>query len=319
MGALDCGSMRADHRGIETPRATLQFCLVSSLLAIACATDAPHNRSAESVQTFGFHIIAHRGGAGHAPENTLPAFRLSLANGFNEVELDVQLSLDEVLVLYHDQTLELKTGREGSVGVYSAEELKGFDIGSWFDREHPEIARPFAGTPIITLSDLFEEFGLRLYYHVEIKGEDPRVARLLHDAIKADGLVSRVNVTSFSFDQLTRFRSLAAEIPICWLLKRNRDLTHAADRDARLLARQRVQVEAALNAGFSHVAIPAPEISAEIVSFTHANALGIRAWGVETIEDEQRVIASGSDGATTDWPERLSSQLAESHRQRLPE
>ena len=50
----------------------------------------------------GFHVIAHRGGAAHAPENTLPAFRWALANGFTEVELDVRLSLDEVLVLFHD-------------------------------------------------------------------------------------------------------------------------------------------------------------------------------------------------------------------------
>ncbi len=302
--------MWADQRRNEARRFTLQLCLVASLLALACTTDSPHSRLAEPVQTSDFHIIAHRGGAAHAPENTLPAFRRSLANGFTEVELDVQLSLDEVLVLFHDHTLERKTGHEGSVGVYTAAELTLFDLGSWFDREHPEVAESFAGTPIATLADLFGEFGPRLYYHLEIKGEDPRLPGLLLQAITTDGLADRVTVTSFSFDQLVRFRSLAAGIPVCWVLERSSDLAPSADREADLLARQRAQVDAALRAGFSQVAFSAREINAQIVDFTHEKELEIRAWGIESIEDEQRVIASGSDGATTDWPERLLSRLA---------
>ena len=146
----------------------LRLGLSVCVLALACATDSPRSRGrlVEKVQTSDFHVIAHRGGAAHAPENTLPAFRWSLANGFWEVELDVRLSLDEVLVLFHDHTLERKTGHEGSVGVYTAAELTRFELGSWFDREHPEVAKSFAGTPIATLSDLFSEFGTRLYYHL---------------------------------------------------------------------------------------------------------------------------------------------------------
>lgn len=291
--------------------ASLRLGLAVCVVALGCATDSPSSRSrlVGKAQASDFHVIAHRGGAAHAPENTLPAFRLSLAHGFTEVELDVRLSLDEVLVLYHDHTLERKTGHEGSVAVYTAAELTRFDLGSWFDREHPEITRSFADTPITTLSDLFSEFGTRLYYHLEIKGDDPRVPGLLLQAIEVAGLAGRVTVTSFSFGQLTRFRSLAADIPVCWLLERNRDLAESAGREADLLARQRAQVDAARRSGFSQVAVPALEISAPIVAFAHANEIGVRAWGVESIEDEQRVIESGSDGATTDWPERLRARL----------
>ena len=63
-----------------------------------------------------FHLIAHRGGAGLAPENTLPAFRSSLEMGVVEVELDVQISKDDRAVLFHDRTLDEKTDLSGTVG-----------------------------------------------------------------------------------------------------------------------------------------------------------------------------------------------------------
>ena len=304
---------RAGRGGSETRQFTLALCVASGLLAFACTTDSPPGGSnlRQPAPSSDFRIIVHRGGGARVPENTLPAVRRSLAGGFTEVELDVQISLDDVLVLYHDHTLERKTGHEGSVGVYTAAELTRFELGSWFDREHPEVAESFAGTPIATLAEVFSEFGPRLYYHLEIKGEDPRIPEVLLQAIATGGFTDRVTVTSFLFDQLARFRSLSGEIPICWLLERNRDLAGEAVRKEDRLARQRAQVDVARRAGFSQVAISASEISAQIVDFAHANELGIRAWGVGSIEDERRVLASGSDGATTDWPERLRGRLSE--------
>ena len=305
--------MRVDDRSAGATRLARRLGISVCAAALACAGGLAPAREAPTPgrPDTGFHVIAHRGGAGHAPENTLPAFRRSLADGVIEVELDVRLSLDEVLVLFHDHTLEHKTGHEGSVGVYTAAELTRFDIGSWFDREHPEAAESFAGTPIVTLSDLFGEFGARLYYHLEIKGEDPRVPGLLRRAIDAAGLAARTSVTSFSFAQVALFRSFGADIPVCWLMQRNRDLRDSADRAADLLARQHAQVDTAKRSGFAGVAVPADEIGAPIVDYAHSAGIGIRAWGVKSPEDERRVIASGSDGATTDWPQRLRDRLSD--------
>jgi len=269
--------------------------------ALACATPSSERPVADET---GFRIIAHRGGAGSAPENTLAAIERSLAHGFHEVELDVRLSLDEVLVLFHDDTLERKTGHEGSVGVYSAEELAGFEIGTWFDLEHPEIAERYAGTRLVALETVFDAFGAQLYYHLEIKGEDPRVPALLRRAIAASGLEQRVTVTAFSFDQLVRFGA-GSGVPVCWLFDREVGSAGAARR-----ARQRARVDRAAQAGFEQVAVVADEIDESIVRYAHANGLGIRAWGVHSETDALRVIAAGSDGATTDWPERLRAALA---------
>ncbi len=86
-----------------------------------------------------FRVIAHRGASAYAPENTLPAFERALEVGAAEVELDVQLSRDDVLVLFHDRTLDRKTNLTGRVRDHAADALRGADIGSWFDDQRPGV------------------------------------------------------------------------------------------------------------------------------------------------------------------------------------
>jgi glycerophosphoryl diester phosphodiesterase len=254
----------------------------------------------------GFHVIAHRGGAGHAPENTLPALRQSLARGFNEVEVDVQLSLDEEPVLYHDSTLERKTGHSGSVSVYSAEELRAFEIGSWFDAEFPDSPTRFSGTRLNTVSEMFEAFGASLYYHLELKGDHPLLLAKLLDRVNRAGLRDRVMVSAFSFEQIERVTVSAPDLPVCWLLDRNRDLD--ADDSIERIARQKAQLGRAAAAGVEQVAVRADELTPEVVQLARARGLSIRAWGVRR-GDEQRLIGLGIDGATSDWPELLRARI----------
>lgn len=255
-----------------------------------------------------FHVIAHRGGAGSAPENTLPAFERALAGGFTEVEFDVRRSRDGVLVLFHDRTLEEKTGQPGAVGDYTAAQLQAFDVGSWFDRAHPG-GEPFAGTGLITLAQLFRRFGDALVYHVEVKDDDPRTPAEILAQLDAFGLRHRAVVTSFSFEQLVRFRALTTAVPVHWLLDRSEELEGGA-----LLAVQRAQVDRAADAGFEGVAIRAAEMSASLVDYAESRGLFVRAWGVRSEADVTRLLEAGSQGATTDWPEALRARAMAQRR-----
>ena len=317
MGDVGCSSRAAERHAVSVMNSAARFCkpllgflaLGSALLACGLDHPAAFEREAALVEkpiTTPFSIIAHRGGASFAPENTLPAFRRSLALGFPQVELDVRLSRDEQLMLFHDEELEPKTGRSGTVGDYTAAELRDFDIGSWFDREHPQIAELYAGTGLSTLSELFEEFGSRLYYHVEIKGEDPRMPALVVRRIDEFDLWQHATVTSFSREQVERVHALAPDLPVCWLIRRSPEKL----RDERaLLAHHRSSIDEAARAGLVPIAISADEFSAETVATAHERGLWIRAYGVKTVEDEERVIRDGADGATTDWPWRLRERL----------
>ena len=58
-------------------------------------------------------IIAHRGDVTNAPENTIPAFQKSLELGADGIELDVRLTKDEKLVVFHDRRLERTSNGNG--------------------------------------------------------------------------------------------------------------------------------------------------------------------------------------------------------------
>ena len=59
--------------------------------------------------------IAHRGGAGTWPENTMPAFQGAVDLGFQYVETDVHATADGVLVAFHDNQLDRVTDQVGKI------------------------------------------------------------------------------------------------------------------------------------------------------------------------------------------------------------
>lgn len=75
-------------------------------------------------------VLAHRGLALHAPENTLKAFRDALALGVTHLETDVHASADGVAMISHDSDLSRLVGRSARVGSLSAEELRQIDLGA---------------------------------------------------------------------------------------------------------------------------------------------------------------------------------------------
>lgn len=94
-------------------------------------------------------VIAHRGLSALYPENTLLAFEVAVKNGATTIECDVQLTRDNVPVLFHDDVLIRITGQSGRIADYSYEELLGQDFGAWFAPE-------FRNTKICALRDLLQ-------------------------------------------------------------------------------------------------------------------------------------------------------------------
>lgn len=79
-------------------------------------------------------VIAHRGGTGDAPENTLIAIREALANHADAIWLTVQLSRDGVPVLYRPADLAALTDASGAVATKTAAELSHINAGWQFKR-----------------------------------------------------------------------------------------------------------------------------------------------------------------------------------------
>ena len=76
--------------------------------------------------------FAHRGFSGNYPENTMLAFKKAAEAGCDGIELDVQLTKDDVLVVIHDGTIDRVTDGTGRVVEYTYEELKKFNAAKNF-------------------------------------------------------------------------------------------------------------------------------------------------------------------------------------------
>ena len=81
-------------------------------------------------------LIAHRGAKNRAPENTLAAINEAAKCGAGWVELDVQLTKDNVPVVIHDRTLERTTSGSGKVKSIDSKSLTSLDAGCWFDARY---------------------------------------------------------------------------------------------------------------------------------------------------------------------------------------
>jgi glycerophosphoryl diester phosphodiesterase len=99
-------------------------------------------------------LVAHRGYARHFPDNTLASVRAAIGAGARYVEVDVQLTRDEVPVLFHDRTLRRLCGVDGVVHDYTAAELARFHASD-FDR----FGYKFAQEPVATLAGLVDILG----------------------------------------------------------------------------------------------------------------------------------------------------------------
>lgn len=143
-------------------------------------------------------VIAHRGYSGIAPENTLTSFSYALDISVDMIELDVQLTKDNVLVVFHDTDLERITGVAGVVSDYTYAEICEMDAGVWFSDK-------YAGEKIPTLAEVLEEVQdseTGIYLELKNIGEIPGFAESVVQEVKKYQMQDRVVFASFCYDYL---------------------------------------------------------------------------------------------------------------------
>ncbi|HAS6361269.1 TPA: glycerophosphoryl diester phosphodiesterase [Vibrio vulnificus] len=143
-------------------------------------------------------IVGHRGVAGSYPENTRVSVQAAIDLGLSWVEIDVQPTKDNVLVICHDHTIDRCSNGKGRVDAYSLKELQAFDFGGWFDEA-------FAGEQIMTLESLLNlaaEYDLGLNIEVKVDNHDVgKVALNLKNLLDKSPLTAdKILLSSFSHD-----------------------------------------------------------------------------------------------------------------------
>lgn len=139
--------------------------------------------------------VNHRGYSTVAPENTLPAYRLSKKMGFDYVETDVCFTSDNVPVLLHDGTIDRTSNGSGNINNMTFEQVRQYDFGSWK-------SSAYTGTKIPSLAEFLNLCkSIVLHPYIELKGGSTYTEeqiRQIVDMVYSYGLKGKVSYISFS-------------------------------------------------------------------------------------------------------------------------
>ena len=160
-------------------------------------------------------VISHRGihSQPPCPENTIPAFRNALEQGADGIELDLQLTGDDEIIVFHDYQLKRLMDISGRLNQFSLKELQRLKFCS---------EKSDSRTRIPTLQSVFREFGAALYYNLEIKRSTGSYRLLIDNLLQLISryqLVERIWVSSFDSRFIREWYGRNTNIPAALLFE----------------------------------------------------------------------------------------------------
>lgn len=230
-------------------------------------------------------IWAHRGASAYAPENTLPAFQMALDQGAQGIELDVQRTADDVLVVVHDETIDRTSNGFGRVADLTLEELRRCDFSNGFIGHH-NVRIP----TLMEVLDFVAPTNLRL--NVELKnsvlpypGMELETAAMVAEV----GLTDRVLLSSFNHLSLANLRGIVPPSQIGVLYS---DGLYNPWQYARWIG------AGALHPNWRALRQP------DFVWLAHEAGVNVHVWTVDEEQDVAHAIETGVDALMTNFPDR---------------
>ncbi|UCD81634.1 MAG: glycerophosphodiester phosphodiesterase [Desulfobacterales bacterium] len=251
-----------------------------------------------------FLVIAHRGGRGLGPENTLFLFRRSVKLGADVLEIDLRSTEDGELVILHDSTVDRTTNGHGPVRDLTLAELKNLDAAYHWTPDNGG-SFPLRGNEIRvpTLAEVFGAFP-QIRLNIELKESRPEVATSLCNLIEEYQKSDRVMVASFKAATLKQFRSVCPDVAT----------SAAASEALPFYWLQRIHLESVYSPPAQALQIPQyygekEVITPRLIETAHSRNMRIHVWTINDVNRMQRLIDLGVDGIMTDYPDRLLELL----------
>lgn len=248
----------------------------------------------------GVDVIAHRGGWGLWPENTVFGFQKAVDMGVDLLEMDIRSTKDGVLVVTHDAKVDRTTDGTGAVQDFTLSELQALDAGyRWTADDGQTFPYRGQGVKIPTLREVFETFP-QVRMSIEIKQTAPDMTVPFGELIHRYGMETRVLVACFDSETLQTFRTLYPEVATSAGLS-NGLIFYVLSR-LHLSAAYRPDAEAfqvPLHFG------PLDGVHPTFLSAVRAQNMKVQVWTIRDEATMQTVIDLGVDGVISPYPDRL--------------
>ena len=222
--------------------------------------------------------IGHRGAKAYEAENTLASFQKAIDLQVDAIELDVHLSVDNELMVIHDETIDRTTNGKGKVNQFTKAELQDFCI----ENQHK----------IPTLQEVFDLVRRRCFINVELKTFETaaKVVDLIEKYIREKNWeYSDFLVSSFDRDALEEVNFVNSKIPIAVLTE--------TDLDKALAFAKIIQAKA-INPDFQLLNI-------ENTRKLQENGFEVYPWTVNETADIKKMQSFSVNGIISDFPDRI--------------
>jgi glycerophosphoryl diester phosphodiesterase len=293
------------------------------------------------------YVIGHRGGAGLAPENTLAAFAGAFSLDADAVEMDVHLTADGEVVVYHDSKLKPEITRTAdgqwlkepgpAIRNLSLKELRSYDVGrvkpgTGYAWRYPN-QKPADGQRIPTLGEIFalakKKGNTTVQFWIEIKtsplepeltSSPETVADAVIAVIRKAGLADRAVLLSFDWRSLVHTRKVAPEVTTAYLSRQSgsKDTIQVGRPDTSpWTAGLDVDdfgssVPRTIHTAHGHYWLPHyKDIDQKQLKEAHDLGLKVIVWTVNQRATMRYLIDLGVDGIITDRPDVLKEVLGE--------
>jgi glycerophosphoryl diester phosphodiesterase len=235
--------------------------------------------------------IAHRGGAGLAPENTITCFKKGIKFA-DMLELDVQPSSDKHLMVFHDrQGIERTTNGKGKVPDLTFEYLSSLDAGSWFHRNYKNERIP-------SLSEVLRiSSSENILYNIELKYYDPKndwFENKIVKTLKKFNIEKRTVITARYPENIVRIQNLETNID-CALLQKERTKSE--------------YLKLLLELNCKTAQIRSSALDQDFISKCHDKNIRVFFFYADDHSTMRKATGLSVDGILTNYPDRLKEFL----------
>ncbi len=222
-------------------------------------------------------IISHRGGSKLAPENSIEAIKLSRSLGVDSAEIDIHITKDNKLVVFHDYSLKRMAGIDKPINTLTLKEINAITL--------------LNGATIPTLSEIIDAAG---DMKLTIEGKGGSWARLLTKELSRHHFKNKPNFISFNDAELKKFKNLNEDAE-CYTI----DIFKALK-----------SIKTARKNGFSGIDIHYLALNRFVYKTAKKNNMKIIVWTLNSTSRAKKLAKRYPDiSITTDIPDKMIKEL----------
>ena len=244
-----------------------------------------------------FTIIAHRGASAYYPENTIPSFEGAIALGADMVELDVQLTADKEVVVFHDEKISRCTDGRGRIADYTLAQLKKLDAGSWYGKK-------YKNTRIPTLPEVLRLCKNKIAVNIEIKTEAVSknivggIEEKCLEIVEHTGMKKHVVFSSFDPRAIGHLKKIDRTVSTAMLF-------------ARKIYRSQLPSDIMVSTGADAFNCSFSELNRRWLADLKFNNIPVHIYTVNDVRRMRRLLKIGVSGIFTNKPDVLKKVMVE--------